>query len=47
MYAGSILLALMSTLEVGWQAQNLAAGATLGFFAYGSGSKSKVFQATL
>lgn len=47
MYAGSILLALMSTLEAGQQAQDLAAGATLGFFAYGSGSKSKVFQATL
>ncbi|MEZ4984092.1 MAG: hydroxymethylglutaryl-CoA synthase [Saprospiraceae bacterium] len=47
MYAGSILLALVSTLEVGWKAHTLSAGHTFGFFAYGSGSKSKVFTARL
>ncbi|PSR15402.1 MAG: hypothetical protein DA408_16530 [Bacteroidetes bacterium] len=47
MYTGSILLALMSALETGLQAGTLAAGQQLGFFAYGSGSKSKVFTGTL
>jgi hydroxymethylglutaryl-CoA synthase len=47
MYAGSIFLALVGTLEAGFMQKNLATGATFGFFAYGSGSKSKVFQAHL
>ena len=47
MYAGSIFLALLGTLESGLTQNNLAAGDQFGFFAYGSGSKSKVFQAHL
>ena len=47
MYAGSLFLALMGSLENAHQNDSLAAGAQLGFFAYGSGSKSKVFQAEL
>ncbi|MEL6804090.1 MAG: hydroxymethylglutaryl-CoA synthase, partial [Bacteroidota bacterium] len=44
MYAGSIWLSLMSALESGIKEENqLEAGDELGFFAYGSGSKSKVF----
>ncbi|RME98948.1 MAG: hydroxymethylglutaryl-CoA synthase family protein [Bacteroidetes bacterium] len=43
-YTGSIFLSLMSTLE---NASDLAPGQQFGFFAYGSGSKSKVFTATL
>ncbi|MEM1216474.1 MAG: hydroxymethylglutaryl-CoA synthase [Bacteroidota bacterium] len=44
-YAGSVFLALMSTLENA--GEQLGVGDTVGFFAYGSGSKSKVFSATL
>lgn len=47
MYAGSIFLALLGTLEWGLMQGDLSAGAVFGFFAYGSGSKSKVFQAHL
>ena len=48
MYAGSILLSLMSTLEAGLgEEHRLEDQATLGFFAYGSGSKSKVFAGQL
>jgi hydroxymethylglutaryl-CoA synthase len=43
-YTGSIFLSLMSVLEV---ADDLSTGQQIGFFAYGSGSKSKVFTATL
>ena len=46
LYAGSIFLSLMSTLEAGVK-KGTAAGDQLCFFAYGSGSKSKVFTATL
>lgn len=46
-YAGSIFLALMGTLEHALQHDSLNDDATIGFFAYGSGSKSKVFQAHL
>ena len=46
-YTGSIFLALMSTLEADLGEGNELAGARLGFFAYGSGSKSKVFTATV
>ncbi|MEM8585707.1 MAG: hydroxymethylglutaryl-CoA synthase [Bacteroidota bacterium] len=48
MYAGSIWLSLMSALESGLdEAHALNVGDELGFFAYGSGSKSKVFAARL
>ena len=46
-YAGSVFLALMGTLEHGLSHNSLEQEATLGFFAYGSGSKSKVFKAQL
>jgi hydroxymethylglutaryl-CoA synthase len=47
MYACSIFLALMSTLEVDLQAYEDLAGKDLGFVGYGSGSKSKVFVGTV
>ncbi len=47
LYTSSLLLALMSTLEADLEAGKELAGATIGFFAYGSGSKSKVFTATV
>jgi hydroxymethylglutaryl-CoA synthase len=46
-YTGSILLALMSQLETDMQEGNDLAGAKIGFFAYGSGSKAKVFEGEL
>lgn len=46
-YTGSIFLALMSTLEQDAADDELVEGGKLGFFAYGSGSKSKVFTASL
>ena len=45
MYACSIFLALMSILEADWREDSPLAGKKLGFFGYGSGSKSKVFEA--
>ncbi|MGH1433900.1 MAG: hydroxymethylglutaryl-CoA synthase family protein [Lewinella sp.] len=47
MYAGSVFLALLGTLEAGLEQNNLSPDAVFGFFAYGSGSKSKVFQGRL
>lgn len=47
MYAASIFLSLMSTLEVALTENSPTPGAQLGFFAYGSGSKSKVFVGKL
>ena len=47
LYTSSIFLSLMSTLEADWQDGVELTGRHLGFFAYGSGSKSKVFQAEL
>jgi len=47
MYAGSIFLALLSTLEVDFSEENDLVGKKLGFIAYGSGSKSKVFEGVL
>lgn len=47
MYAGSIFLALMGSLESGLTQNDLKDQSTFGFFAYGSGSKSKVFEAQL
>ena len=46
LYAGSIFLSLMSTLEAAVE-RGTNDGDRLCFFAYGSGSKSKVFTATL
>jgi hydroxymethylglutaryl-CoA synthase len=46
-YTGSLFLAIMSTLETDYAAGTLDTGATLGCFAYGSGSKSKVFTTRL
>ncbi len=47
LYAGSIFLALMSTLEADYREGNELANDHIGFFAYGSGSKSKVLTATV
>ncbi len=44
MYTGSILLALMSVLEADFLEDNDLTHKKLGFFAYGSGSKAKVFE---
>ncbi|MEL6275894.1 MAG: hydroxymethylglutaryl-CoA synthase [Bacteroidota bacterium] len=45
LYAGSIFLSLMSTLEEALEVGTDLAGHQIGCFAYGSGSKSKVFVA--
>jgi hydroxymethylglutaryl-CoA synthase len=47
LYTASIFLALMSTLEADLESERDLTDATFGFFAYGSGSKSKVFTATV
>ncbi|MGK0388914.1 MAG: hydroxymethylglutaryl-CoA synthase [Maribacter sp.] len=47
MYAGSIFLALVSTLEVAANNDDDLSGKKFGFIAYGSGSKSKVFEGIL
>ncbi len=47
LYTSSIFLSLVSTLEADLQEGRELTGTTLGFFAYGSGSKSKVFTATV
>ena len=44
MYTSSIFLALMSLLEADLTEDNSLDGSAIGFFAYGSGSKSKVFE---
>ncbi len=44
MYACSIFLSLMSVLEIDLQESSNLAGSKMGFFSYGSGSKSKVFE---
>ncbi|MHC5202383.1 hydroxymethylglutaryl-CoA synthase family protein [Myroides sp. LJL119] len=46
-YTGSIFLALLSTLTYLQEKNDLSIGEKLGFIAYGSGSKSKVFQGIL
>lgn len=43
LYTASILLSLMSTLELALNEERDLSGTTFGFFSYGSGSKSKVF----
>ncbi len=47
LYTGSIFLALMGTLEADFLEKNKMAGKKIGFVAYGSGSKSKVFEAEI
>lgn len=47
LYTASIFLALMSALEADWKDQTELAGKRLGFVAYGSGAKSKVFEGEL
>ncbi|NJL76988.1 MAG: hypothetical protein HC892_20195 [Saprospiraceae bacterium] len=47
MYTGSIFLALMGTLEADFQENTQLEAQKIGFFSYGSGSKSKVFEATV
>jgi hydroxymethylglutaryl-CoA synthase len=42
-YTGSIFLSLVSTLEADYHNDTTMGGKKIGFFAYGSGSKSKVF----
>lgn len=44
MYAGSVFLSLVGTLEGDYLDNSDIAGTKFGFFAYGSGSKSKVFE---
>lgn len=45
MYTGSIFLGLLSTLEYHLQNENDITNKKMGFIAYGSGSKAKVFEA--
>ncbi|MEM6768956.1 MAG: hydroxymethylglutaryl-CoA synthase [Bacteroidota bacterium] len=47
LYAGSVFLSLMATLEVALEQEEDQTGKSLCIFAYGSGSKSKVFGAKL
>ncbi|MEZ4942039.1 MAG: hydroxymethylglutaryl-CoA synthase [Saprospiraceae bacterium] len=47
LYTASIFLALMSTLEADRAEKSRLAGKRLGFVAYGSGSKAKVFEAVV
>ena len=47
LYAGSVFLSLMATLEAALEREDKVAGESLCVFAYGSGSKSKVFKATI
>ena len=46
-YTASIFLALMSTLECDLNEHTKLAGKKLGFIAYGSGSKSKIFEGVM
>lgn len=47
LYTASIFLALMSSLECDCQENAALSGKRIGFVAYGSGSKSKVFEAVV
>jgi len=44
LYTGSLFMALLSALCENFRTQKDISGSTFGFLAYGSGSKSKVFQ---
>jgi hydroxymethylglutaryl-CoA synthase len=46
-YTGSIFLGMLSTFCYHFQQQTDLATKTMGFIAYGSGSKAKVFEATV
>jgi hydroxymethylglutaryl-CoA synthase len=47
LYTASVFLALMSSLESDWHDEVRLEKKRLGFVAYGSGSKAKVFEATV
>lgn len=47
LYTSSLFLSLMSTLEADLQQGTSLEGSHIGFFGYGSGSKSKVFEGTV
>jgi hydroxymethylglutaryl-CoA synthase len=47
LYTASIFMSLISLLRTAYNEQQSIHGNTIGFFAYGSGSKSKVFTATV
>ncbi len=47
LYTGSILMGLLSTLAHHFKEGNTISGKMFGFLAYGSGSKSKVFEGTI
>ncbi|MFN0215694.1 MAG: hydroxymethylglutaryl-CoA synthase family protein [Saprospiraceae bacterium] len=47
LYTASIFLALMSSLECDANEKNALTGKRIGFIAYGSGSKAKVFEAVV
>lgn len=47
LYTGSIFMGLLSTLAHFYDSKNEVSGKKFGFLAYGSGSKSKVFEGTI
>jgi hydroxymethylglutaryl-CoA synthase len=47
LYTGSIFMGLLSTLAHFYDSKNEVADTKFGFLAYGSGSKSKVFEGTI
>ena len=47
LYTGSIFMGLLSTLAYYFDAEQEISGSIFGFLAYGSGSKSKVFEGTI
>ena len=47
MYTASIFMSLLSLLRIHFEEDNSIQGDTVAFFAYGSGSKSKVFTGTI
>ena len=47
LYTGSIFMGLLSTLAHYYDTKQEVAGTKFGFLAYGSGSKSKVFEGTI
>jgi hydroxymethylglutaryl-CoA synthase len=47
LYTASIFLSLMSVLECNYSDRKILSGKRIGFVAYGSGSKAKVFEGTV
>ena len=47
LYTGSIFMGFLSTLAYLYESEKQIAGNTFGFLAYGSGSKSKVFEGVI